>query len=369
MAIYAVAVQKPIVRNYGGVRPRTTCAILHVDAGGANSLQGWFNNPASSASSHFYVKYDGTVEQYLDTKYIAWTQRAGNAYGIGIETQGLGSGTWTDAQMASIAALLKWINKVHGVLLTDMGNSKKSSRGVGYHRMGCDPWRLSGADVWGPRGKVCPGDGRVAQFDAVVRAAGGATIPVTNPVNPGNTVPELNAGFSKAHITWVQQELKKLGFYKDVVDGVRGPNTQAAIKAFQKSRGLVQDGLPGPLTTNALKGIKPAQPSNALALDGNFGPASVKRLQASLGTTQDGVISGQGTADAKYHPAFKSIKYGPGGSDVVRALQRKLGVTADGYLGPNTIKALQRYLGIKQDGYFGPTTAKTLQARLNAGTF
>jgi len=367
MAIYSGAVYKPLSRNHGGVRPRTTCAILHVDAGGANSLYGWFNNPASSASSHFYVKYDGTVEQYLDTNLIAWTQRQGNLYGIGIETQGLGSGTWTDAQMASLAALLKWLNKVHGVLLTDMGNSKKSSRGVGYHRMGCDPWRLSGGDTWGPRGKVCPGDNRVAQFDAVVRAAGGASIPVSNPVNPGKTVDQLNAGFSRAHITWVQQELKKLGLYKGAIDGVRGPQTQAAIKAYQKSKGLVQDGLPGPLTTSALKNVKPL--SNQLKLDGNFGPASVKRLQARLGTKQDGVISGQGNADRKYHTNLFSVNYGSGGSDVVRALQRKLKVTADGYLGPNTIKALQRYLGIKQDGYFGPTTAKTLQARLNAGTF
>ena len=368
MPIYPGAVYRPISRNHGAIRPKTTCAILHVDAGGANSLYGWFNNPASSASSHFYIKYDGTIEQYLDTNLIAWTQRAGNAYGIGIETQGLGSGTWTDAQMASIAALLKWINQVHGVLLQDMKNSRGTSKGVGYHRMGCDPWRVFNGHVWGPRGKVCPGDGRVAQFNAVVIAASGA-MPVKNPVNPGVSVPEINAGFSKAHITWVQQELKKLGFYKGVVDGYRGPQTQAAIKAFQKSRGLVRDGYPGPATTNALKGIVPAKPSNVLAVDGNAGPATWKRLQTVLGTTADGVVSGQGTADRKYHVAMSSVNYGPGGSNMVRALQKKLGLTQDGYLGPNTIKALQRYLGVKADGFFGPTTAKALQARLNAGTF
>lgn len=368
MPIYPGAVYRPISRNHGGTRSKTTCAILHVDAGGASSLYGWFNNPASSASSHFYVKYDGTVEQYLDTNLIAWTQRAGNAYGIGIETQGLGSGTWTDAQMASIAALLKWLSGAHGIPLQDMKNSRSTSRGVGYHRMGIDPWRVFNGHVWGPRGKVCPGDGRVAQFEATLGAAAGAK-PVTNPVNPGTSVPELNAGFSKAHISWVQTELKKLGLYAGAVDGFRGPLTQAAIKNFQKSKGLVPDGYPGPATTNALKGIKPAAPSNTLAVDGNGGPATFKRLQQVLGTTADGVISGQGRADERYHEALYSIHYGTGGSDVVRALQRKLGVGADGYLGPNTIKALQRYLGVKADGFFGPTTVRALQARLNAGTF
>lgn len=56
---------------------------------------------------------------------------------------------------------------------------------------------------------------------------------------------------------------------------------------------------------------------------------------------------------------------------MVKALQRKLGVTAGGYVGPNTIKALQRYLGTTADGCVSNPSlmVKALQKRLNAGTF
>jgi peptidoglycan hydrolase-like protein with peptidoglycan-binding domain len=39
---------------------------------------------------------------------------------------------------------------------------------------------------------------------------------------------------------------------KLVVDGVFGRLTEAAVKAFQKSRGLVVDGIVGPLTWSKL---------------------------------------------------------------------------------------------------------------------
>lgn len=39
------------------------------------------------------------------------------------------------------------------------------------------------------------------------------------------------------------------------VDGIFGPKTEAAVKAFQKSRGLTQDGIVGPITWKALLNI------------------------------------------------------------------------------------------------------------------
>ena len=39
-----------------------------------------------------------------------------------------------------------------------------------------------------------------------------------------------------------------------------------------------------------------------------------------------------------------------GGSDLIKAMQRWAGVTADGYLGPQTIRAMQRKLGTTVDG-------------------
>ena len=46
----------------------------------------------------------------------------------------------------------------------------------------------------------------------------------------------------------VQTRLKKWGYYTGAVDGINGPKTIAAVKAFQKKYGLTADGIVGPLT-------------------------------------------------------------------------------------------------------------------------
>ena len=53
---------------------------------------------------------------------------------------------------------------------------------------------------------------------------------------------------ARADITEVQKRLKKWGYYTGSVDGINGPKTKAAVKAFQKRYGLTQDGIVGPLT-------------------------------------------------------------------------------------------------------------------------
>lgn len=171
MARYPGARWMPIATNTGGTRAWTRAVVLHVDAGGADSLHGWFSNPSALASSHFYVTYDGRVEQYVDTDTVAWTQRQGNASCIGIETQGLGTGTWTEPQISSLSSLVAWLCWQYHLPITDMRSSHPDARGVGMHRFGIDPWRVADGEVWGPTGKVCPGDGRVAQFPGVLARA------------------------------------------------------------------------------------------------------------------------------------------------------------------------------------------------------
>lgn len=50
----------------------------------------------------------------------------------------------------------------------------------------------------------------------------------------------------------VQRNLKRLGYYKGAIDGVNGPRTKAAIRAFQKEQGLIVDGKYGKMTDEAL---------------------------------------------------------------------------------------------------------------------
>lgn len=51
-----------------------------------------------------------------------------------------------------------------------------------------------------------------------------------------------------------QQALKNAGFDPGPIDGRKGPRTIAAIKAFQRARGLAVDGSVGPITSAALNG-------------------------------------------------------------------------------------------------------------------
>ena len=53
-------------------------------------------------------------------------------------------------------------------------------------------------------------------------------------------------------IQQIQNLLQYLGYYTIQVDGLPGPGTTAAVKAFQADNGLDADGIPGQLTQKAL---------------------------------------------------------------------------------------------------------------------
>lgn len=65
-------------------------------------------------------------------------------------------------------------------------------------------------------------------------------------------------------IKQIQQALAAAGFDPGPIDGVNGPKTKAAIRAFQKARGLAVDGIVGPRTTAALQGSGGGQASNGI---------------------------------------------------------------------------------------------------------
>ena len=65
-------------------------------------------------------------------------------------------------------------------------------------------------------------------------------------------MPVLKIGSSGPQVSTLQQRLKELGFDPNGVDGNFGAGTQAALIAFQKSKGLEADGKAGPNTLAAL---------------------------------------------------------------------------------------------------------------------
>ena len=119
---------------------------------------------------------------------------------------------------------------------------------------------------------------------------------------------------------------------------------------------------------------KPAATTSAsdqLKVDGYWGTKTTKRLQQIFGTTADGVVSNQFSCYKAQNPGLDSgweWESNPSGySPLIKAIQKKVGATQDGHIGPKTIKAIQKWLGCTQDGCFsGPSPCiKKLQQWIN----
>lgn len=102
-----------------------------------------------------------------------------------------------------------------------------------------------------------------------------------------------------------------------------------------------------------------SKPEVKLAVDGKWGRGTTTRLQQIFGTTVDGEISNQW---AKYRDSNPGLRSGwewqqrPNGkgSQLIKAMQKWAGMPedeCDGEIGPKTIKAFQRKLGTTVDGY------------------
>ncbi len=90
--------------------------------------------------------------------------------------------------------------------------------------------------------------------------------------------PYLREGASGDEVVALQKKLKEQGFSPGKIDGIFGPATNAAVRAFQKSAKLLADGIAGPLTQRAMKLSGAAGPPPAAlapAAPGAVPPVSV----------------------------------------------------------------------------------------------
>ena len=111
--------------------------------------------------------------------------------------------------------------------------------------------------------------------------------------------------------------------------------------------------------------------TDEIAVDGYIGVQSVTSWQRAMGTTADGVITGQSSDNRDYLERLRSVVFDWGGSLLVEAIQRKVGATVDGYMGQETVRCIQHWLNVNcgeslvEDGYLGPLTAMAIQRSLN----
>jgi hypothetical protein len=113
----------------------------------------------------------------------------------------------------------------------------------------------------------------------------------------------------------IQTELEEVGCYSGGIDGIIGPETDAAIVAFQTAKGLEVDGELGPETEDALKAAVDAGETDVCSADtttttaeggstttsgggGGTAPCTAAAIQAALpsGTTMTSYVCSEGWA-------------------------------------------------------------------------
>ncbi len=108
--------------------------VIHITEGTADSTYSWFGSPKSQVSSHYHVRKDGYIDQFVDEKDEAFhagrilnptaplvLDRDGinpNWYSIGIEHEGQNGEALSPAQQESSIELLRDICSRHKIPLT-----------------------------------------------------------------------------------------------------------------------------------------------------------------------------------------------------------------------------------------------------------
>jgi peptidoglycan hydrolase-like protein with peptidoglycan-binding domain len=126
--------------------------------------------------------------------------------------------------------------------------------------------------------------------------------------------PIVRQGDRNHPVKTLQYLLRERGHSVDV-DGIFGPETDAAVRAFQQQKHLAVDGDVGPKTWSALivtvrrgntgdavRGVqeefqfRAGEPGKGLQVDGIFGPkteAAVRGFQQALSLAVDGIVGPQ----------------------------------------------------------------------------
>lgn len=105
--------------------------------------------------------------------------------------------------------------------------------------------------------------------------------------------------------------------------------------------------------------------------DGMWGKKTTRKAQKVFGTTVDGIVSNQRIEYKSQNPGLVESfewKSNPSGcSELIKAIQKKVGASQDGWIGTDTIKKMQKWLGTIQDGCisYPSNVVKAFQKWLN----
>jgi murein DD-endopeptidase MepM/ murein hydrolase activator NlpD len=136
------------------------------------------------------------------------------------------------------------------------------------------------------------------------------------------------ASAPSANVAALQVALRALHRYHGGIDGLAGPGTKRAVRAFQRRRHLPVDGVAGPLTLRALgRRGKPMLGSRVMGPgDRGWDVAALQFMLRRRGFSTGSIDGG----------------YGQNTTSSVRRFQSAAGLGVDGRAGPGTLRALRR---------------------------
>ena len=129
----------------------------------------------------------------------------------------------------------------------------------------------------------------------------------------------VQEGSTGSAVADLQRRLHAAGFYQGALDGDFGPQTKAAVVAFQKSKGLAGGGVVGPTTWGLLASPLDGKPRLEQGAKG----ADVSELQ-------------RGLKAAGYDPGPIDADFGPKTKAAVVKFQQAQGLAGGGGVGPTT---------------------------------
>ena len=179
------------------------------------------------------------------------------------------------------------------------------------------------------------------------------------PASGGNAGTTLKLNSQGTKVSQLQTDLKQLGYYYAEITGNFGEKTEAAVKAFQKAKGLTADGVAGTKTLDAI----------AAAVDKAGGSSSgSSSTNMKLGSTGTAVSAlQQNLTTLGYYYGDVTGHYGNLTQQAVKKFQKAKGLTQDGVASTATLNAITSAL--KNAGVdVGPGTVATTLREGDKGT-
>ena len=179
------------------------------------------------------------------------------------------------------------------------------------------------------------------------------------PASGGSAGTTLKLNSQGTKVSQLQTDLKQLGYYYAEITGNFGERTEAAVKAFQKAKGLTADGVAGTKTLNAI----------AAAVDKAGGSSSgSSSTNMKLGSTGTAVSAlQQNLTTLGYYYGDVTGHYGNLTQQAVKKFQKAKGLTQDGVASTATLNAITSAL--KNAGVdVGPGTVATTLREGDKGT-